>query len=230
MYYGKNLEEIEHVVSTGYIYLDTNKIPHVMIERDLRWCPRFCTDTEEITAFRIKRSLEHCNDNYFLFEDHLITNAYCVDRFKSKEKHGFDFGFVVIQSIYVLPQFREKGLCRRFLKHCMKIADEEQGVLVIVCRPFRFKHEDEDGMTEGRLLQRYRYQRFRGVNTFDYLIGEDRIEQQDKMKSLVQGLGWKKIDISASMDAPGIFGDYALAYHPNPRKSKRIPDKVYWVS
>lgn len=230
MYYGKNLEEIEHVVSTGYIYVDTLKYPHVMIDRDLRWCPRFCREPEEITAFRIKRSLKHCNENYFLFEGHLITNAYCVDEFQSKEKHGFDFGFVVIQSIYVLPQFREQGLCRRFLKHCMKIADEEQGVLVIVCRPFRFKHEDEEGMTERQLLQVYRDQRFRGFNAFEYVLGEDAIEQREKMRNLVLGLGWKRIDISASMDLPGTHGDYALAYYPNPRKSKQIPNAVYYIT
>ena len=80
-----------HHVSNGYSWFDWNG---ERVGPDLRWHDRYPLFEEEVLAAKLKRSLVWVFDNYFAFEEHLITNACTVVRSDAKEKYGLDCGFV----------------------------------------------------------------------------------------------------------------------------------------
>jgi predicted GNAT family acetyltransferase len=207
-------------VSNGFYWLD--RLTGQRLGFDDRWHSRVSFDEEDICAFHIKNSLEHLIDNYFSFENKLFCNCYSVAKELSQRKFGFDFGFVMIQCLYVPPQFRKNGVCRRFLKHCMNIAVKTESNLVAVCRPF--KHTDE-GAAELSLKQAARdfvddEFRYSGKK-FEYLKEEEFELYRNKMRSLFFDLGWKTVDLRNSMENPDLHGDYAVGYFPEPKKTEK---------
>ena len=64
------------------------------------------------------------------------------NRWQAKKHYGLEDGFVMLQGAFTHPESRSKGHFKRFLEHAMAIADDNDGYITAVCRPFRHSSEE----------------------------------------------------------------------------------------
>ena len=196
-----------HNVSNGYSWYDWNG---ERIGPDFRWHGRYPIFEEEVLAAKLKRSLNWVYDQYFAFENELLVNAYTVLRIDSKEKYGLDDGFVMLQMIYVHPTKRRTGICERFIEFSMALAEKEQARLAAVCRPF--VHASEKAGEETPSIKTVAKDFTDHPERLVYLPvrTDEGKEAQEKMADLLKGFGWNRVDLSATMEYPERFRDWAF--------------------
>jgi GNAT superfamily N-acetyltransferase len=194
-------------ISNGSAWFDWNG---EYVEPDFRWHGRYPIFNEEILAAKLKRSLKWVHDQYFAYENDLIVNAYTVLRTDSKAKFGLQEGFVMLQMIYTHPNKRGSGICNQFLEHAMNLAEKEQAKLAAVCRPF--VHSSEQTGNEIPSLKQIAKD---FANAPEHLVyvpvtTDEGCHAQQKMGEMLKGLGWSQVDLSATMEHPETFGDWAF--------------------
>jgi len=194
-------------VSNGFHWID---YCGRRVRVDERWHAKWAIFGEEILAAKLKRSLTWCHDQYFKFEEHLLVNAYTVCRIDSKDKLNMEEGFVMLQMIYVHPDHRNTGICKRFIEHAMALAEKTEAHLAAVCRPF--VHRTESTGEETPSLKKIAWDFTDDPSSLVYLPvrTEEGKEAQQKMADLLKSFGWNHVDIRATMDSPDTFGDWAF--------------------
>ena len=216
-------------ISNGWYWVD--KWTGQKVAFDSRWHNRFSYDVEDCYAVALKRSLRHYLDDYFVFGAYCIATGYSVTAEEAKKDHHLSHGFFMIQSVYVEKAARNRGIGKRFFQHCMNIADDYGCVLTAVCNPFEHEQENVKDLTLEEVARDFIEDSERLYNRrFSYVSGPEFEVKREKMKNLLVGLGWQKIDLRAKMENPNRHGDYGFAYFPNQRKKKQedLIDVVYF--
>jgi GNAT superfamily N-acetyltransferase len=197
------------MTSNGWFYYDWNG---EKIGPDERWHSRFTVWPEEKTARELKRSLKHVYDDFFAFEDKVLVEAYTVTGNDAKEHYELKHGFVMLMAIYTHPEARQKGYCKKFLKHAMQIADKHGGHLTAVCRPFHHKSEKE-GEEIPTIKQIAKDFTIDPVGLwYEPVTEEEGKKEQQQMASTLSSLNWEKVDLSSNMELPHLFGDFGFMY------------------
>ena len=195
--------------SNGWWFMNCNG---ERLRVDERWHSRFITFPEEKTTLELKRSLNWVYDDYFSFENSVLVKAYSVPNYRAKNDYGLDDGFCMIQSLYVHPDERGKGNCKQFLKHAMKIADDNESYITAVCRPFH--HYSEKTGTDTPNIKQIAKDFTHELDGmyFEPVTKKKGKQEQRLMASTLEFLGWEKIDLTANMEFPELFGEFGYIY------------------
>lgn len=194
-------------VSNGYHFIN---YCGERVRQDERWHSRLPMFEEELLSSKLKRSLDWVYDQYFAFEQDLITNAYTVLRTDSKKKYDLDEGFVLLQMIYTHPSQRLTGICKRYLEHVMNLGEKEGARVAAVCRPFFHASETtgEDTPSIKNIARDFTELPERLV--YLPVKSEEGKEAQQKMADLLKSFGWTPVDLRGTMSDPETFGDFAF--------------------
>jgi hypothetical protein len=140
-----------------------------------------------------------------------LVRAYTVESWRAK-KHGLEDGFVMLQAAYVHAKSRSNGHFKRFIEHAMTIADENDGYITAICRPF-FHSSEEIGIQPPSLKQIARDFTLEPAGLrYEPVTDEKGKQQQQQMASMLASLGWGRIDLAANMQFPDLFGNYGFLY------------------
>ena len=195
--------------SNGWWFMDWNG---QKTRIDQRWHSKYIVWPEDKTAVTLKKSLYWVYDDWFAFEDKVLVKAYTVPGSDAKKHYELDHGFVMLMGVYVHPESRQRGHCKRFLQHAMKIADDNESYLTAVCRPFHHKSEKtgEDAPNIKQIAKEFTSDP--AALCYETVTAAQGKKEQQQMASTLSSLGWEKVDLSSNMELPHLFGDFGFMY------------------
>ena len=179
---------------------------------DERWHSRFLANPPDYIAYDLKKSLDWAYDDWFCFEGKVLVKAYAVQAWQAKKYYEMEDGFCMIQGVYVHPESRQQGHCKRFLQHAMEIADKREGYITAVCRPFHHETEETDEEIPNIEQIARDFANSQSAMRYSSVKEKEGKTRQQRMASTLIGLGWDSVNLSANMDYPELFGEFAFIY------------------
>ena len=200
---------ISREYSNGWHFYDWNG---ERLRVDERWHSRYLIQTPDLIAYDLKKSLRWVYDDWFCFENEVLVKAYAVSHADAKKYYDLEDGFCMIQGVYVHPDARQQGFCTRFLQHAMTIADKRDGYITAVCRPFHHENEETDDEIPNIEQIARDFTNSQSAMRYSSVKEKEGKSRQQRMASTLIGLGWDSVNLSANMDYPELFGEFAFIY------------------